>query len=370
MRADRRGGGSGLDAAEVAQETRFCLAADGVRIAWARHGSGPPLVVSTCWLSHLQYDWRSPVWRHFLEDLGRVATVIRYDERGHGLSDREVTDHRLEMRVGDLAAVVEAAGCERFALMAMAQGGPVAITYAAQHPEAVTRMMFYNTFADAYPARTPEIEAMEAAFEQLISVGWDRPHSEFRRVFSAMMIPGGGEERQRWMDDLLRVSTSTDVAIGARREWNTTHTSDLLGELTMPTLVLHARHDRMINFEHGRRLASAIPGARLVTLDSDNHIVLADEPAWTIILDEVTAFLAPDRVARTTPGAAAAALSAREREVLELAADGLGNDDIAAQLVVSVRTVERHLQNTYTKLGVSGRSARAAAVAKLLSFDA
>lgn len=323
------------------------------------------MLVSTCWLSHLQHDWRSPVWRHFLDDLGRIATVIRYDERGHGLSDRDIDDHRLEARVDDLVAVAEAAGYERFALMAMAQGGPAAISYAAAHPETVTRMVFYNTFADAYPVRTPETEALEHTLEQLIRVGWDRAQSEFRRVFSSMMIPGGGDEQLRWIDDLLRASASRDVAIAARRQWNTTETSHLLSALSMPAIVLHSRGDRMVEFEHGRLLASALRHARLVALESDNHIVLGDEPAWQVIIEEITAFLDADRSTDQRSGAVAD-LSAREREILELAATGLSNADIAARTFVSVRTVERHLQNAYTKLGVSGKAARAAAVAKLL----
>ena len=129
------------------QEIRFCRAPDGVRIAYAVHGSGPPMVVDSCWLSHLQYDWQSPVWRHYLAEWGRDHTVIRFDERGHGLSDRGVTDHSLEARLGDLEAVVDDAGVDRFALQAMAQGGPVAIAYAAKHPERVSRLVFYGSYS-------------------------------------------------------------------------------------------------------------------------------------------------------------------------------------------------------------------------------
>ena len=138
------------------QQVRFCRAADGVRIAYAVHGSGPPLVISTCWLSHLQQDWQSPVWRHFLEDLGRFATVIRYDERGFGLSDWDVTDFTIEARISDLEAVVDDCGLDDFALMAMSQGGPVSIAYVARHPERVTRMMFYGSHAAALPRPRPK----------------------------------------------------------------------------------------------------------------------------------------------------------------------------------------------------------------------
>ena len=143
------------------QDVRFCRTADGVRIAYAVHGSGPPLVITTCWLSHLQYDWESPVWRHFLLDLGRFATVIRYDERGYGLSDWDVTDFSLEPRIADLEAVVDAAGFDRFALLAMSQGGPVAIAYAARHPERVTRLILYGSYAAGLGPDRPEDVELE-----------------------------------------------------------------------------------------------------------------------------------------------------------------------------------------------------------------
>ena len=177
------------------QQVRFCRAPDGVRIAYAVHGEGPPLLISTCWLSHLQFDWESPVWRHFLVDLGKFATVIRFDERGHGLSDWDVTDHGLEARIGDLEAVADAAGFDRFALMAMAQGGPVAISYAARHPERLSRLLFYGSYSRPRPGlRADEIE-MEDTFGQLIKVGWARPDSTFRRVFTSLMIPARPRSR-------------------------------------------------------------------------------------------------------------------------------------------------------------------------------
>ena len=356
------------------QEVRFCRAADGTRIAWARHGSGPPLVIATCWLSHLQYDWQSPVWRHFLADLGRVATVIRYDERGHGLSDWEVTDHRLAARVGDLEAVVADAGLDRFALMAMAQGGPVAITYAVRHPERVSRLLFYGSYACAMRNPTPEDLELSDAFEKLIKVGWARPDSVFRRVFTSLMIPAASEEQMRWLDELQRVAISAENAYLARQERNKTDAGDLLPQLDLPALVLHSRGDRMNGFEEGRHLAMHIRGARLVPLESENHIVLGDEPAWQVFMAEVSDFLAPDRTANRSPDAAghtlpevASVLTSRELDVLRRAAQGHDNERLAEELFLSVRTVERHLSNIYAKLEVRGGSARAAAVARLLS---
>jgi pimeloyl-ACP methyl ester carboxylesterase/DNA-binding CsgD family transcriptional regulator len=342
-----------------AQQVRFCQAPDGVRIAYAVSGTGPPMVVSTCWLSHLQHDWESPVWRHFLDEIGRFVTIVRYDERGYGLSDWDVTDFSLEARIGDLEAVADDAGFAGFALMGMAQGGPPAIAYATRHPERVTRLLFYGSYAGAIAS--PEEEEELRAFVQLIKVGWGRPQHHFRRVFTSMMIPGATEEQMRWLDELQRVAASAGTASTALWERSKADTSDLLSDLDVPTLVLHSLRDQMNEFEYGRRLATGIRGARLVALDSDNHIVLGDEPAWPVFVDEVRRFVAPDGL----PTPAHDGLSPREREVLALVAQGRSNDQIAVELYLSVRTVERHLANSYAKLGLHGPSARAAAAAAL-----
>jgi pimeloyl-ACP methyl ester carboxylesterase/DNA-binding CsgD family transcriptional regulator len=342
-----------------AQQIRFCEAPDGVRIAYALHGSGPPLLVSTCWLSHLQHDWESPVWRHFLEDLGRFVTIVRYDERGHGLSDWDVTDHSLEPRVGDLEAVADHAGLDRFALMGMAQGGPPAIAYAHRHPERVTRLMFYGSYAGAVTGSTESSEEIEA-FAGLIRLGWGRKEHHFRRVFTSMMIPAGNEEQMRWLDELQRVAASAETASQALRQRSRADCLPLLPALDLPTLVLHSVGDQMNDFEGARLLATRIRGARLVPLDSQNHILLGDEPAWAVFVDEVRRFMADDG-AKPPP----AGLSPREIEIMGLVAEGRANDEIATRLHLSIRTVERHLHNIYGKLGVHGASARTAAVAAL-----
>jgi DNA-binding NarL/FixJ family response regulator len=203
----------------------------------------------------------------------------------------------------------------------------------------------------------------------MIRVGWARPTSEFRRVFTSMMIPDGTEEQMRWIDDLERVAVDTDTALLARSQRQRTDSRARMAELDLPTLVLHSRGDRAQPYKRGRDLAAGIRGARLVALESKNHIVLADEPAWPVFLREVTEFLAPDRVPAPVQPAddITALLSPRELDILGLAAEGRDNEAIAAELVLSVRTVERHLQNAYAKLGLQGRTARTAAVARLLA---
>jgi pimeloyl-ACP methyl ester carboxylesterase/DNA-binding CsgD family transcriptional regulator len=248
----------------------------------------------------------------------------------------------------------------------MSQGGPPSIAYAVRHPERVSRMIFYGSYATSLLDPTPEDLELDTAFEALIKVGWARPDSAFRRVFTSMMIPGATEEQMTWLDELQRVSTSPHNALVARRQRKRANVVGLLPRLTLPTLVLHSRDDKMNDFADSRSLASAIPGARLVVLESRNHIVLGDEPAWPVFLDEVTEFLAPERRAGGSVDAAAM-LSPRELDVLRLAAEGRDNAAIARALTLSVRTVERHLHNTYAKLGIQGKAARAAAVARLLS---
>ncbi|TQK70321.1 alpha/beta fold hydrolase [Nocardioides sp. SLBN-35] len=344
------------------QEVRFCRTDDGVRIAWARHGSGPPLLIVSCWLSHLQHDWQSPVWRHFLDDLGDVATVVRYDERGFGLSEWDVTDFSLPRRLADLETLVDAAGLDRFAVLGMSGGAPVAVAYAHAHPERVSRLVLYGGMAGG--GIQQEDEAAEEAFRAMIRAGWARPDPLFRRVFTNAFIPDATEQQMAWMDELQRTSTNTENAVCSRIARHAVDVRELLPGISAPTLVLHAEGDRVAP-GWGPRLAAAIPDARLVMLDSRNHVLLADEPAWPVFRHEVAGFLAADRVVVPVDH-----LSAREREILLLAAEGLDNTAIAERLTLSVRTVERHFQNVYLKLGLSGRTARAAAVCRVLGIDA
>jgi pimeloyl-ACP methyl ester carboxylesterase/DNA-binding CsgD family transcriptional regulator len=351
------------------QEIRFCRSADGVRLAYATHGAGPPLVVVSCWLSHLQHDWQSPVWRHFLDQLGEIATVIRYDERGFGMSDWNVDDFSIEARVADLEAVLAATGFERFALLGMSGGSAVAMAYAARHPQRVSRLILYGTVCGVPATSTPEGWAEEETYRSMIRVGWAKEDPVFRRAFTTRFIPDATEEQMRWFDDLQRMSTSPENAVTSRIARQEVDIEDELPRITAPTVVLQALGDRSTMFSNAVSVSSLIPAARLVPLQSRNHILLADEPAWQVFIVEVTAFMEPDRRAFSdgaTDRPTAEGLSAREVDVLRLAADGRTNDEIAEALTLSVRTVERHLSNTDSKLGFGGRAARAAAVAEYL----
>jgi pimeloyl-ACP methyl ester carboxylesterase/DNA-binding CsgD family transcriptional regulator len=352
------------------QQIRFCRADDGTRLAYAIHGNGPPLVVASCWLSHLQYDWQSPVWRHFLDDLGAIATMVRYDERGFGLSDWSVTDFSLAARLGDLEAVVESAGLDRFALLGMSGGSAVAMAYAIAHPERISRLVLYGTVCGIPPTFEGDQLVEEEAYRSLIRVGWAREDPVFRRVFTSRFIPDATEQQMRWFDDLQRMSTSAENAGASRLARLQVDIADDLHLIKAPTLILQALGDRSTSFENGPEVASRIPNARLVPLESRNHILLADEPAWQVFMREVSAFMAPERLGEAgSSDIRLVELTARELDVLRLAADGRTNEQIAESLTLSVRTVERHLSNAYLKLGIAGRSARAGAVAAVLRAD-
>ena len=262
-------------------ETRFCTAPDGVGLAYAIDGEGPPLVKASNWMTHLDYERQSPIWRHWVRELSRGRTLVRYDERGCGLSDRQFDGMpTLDTFVGDLSAVVDAAGLERFALLGLSGGGPTAIEYAVRNPERVTQLVLYGTWTRGRDRRGEGQTEQSRLLIDLIRVGWGGTVPAFRQVFSSIYIPSAGEEQKRWYDDLQQASSSGEMAARLRQSRNQTEISDTARRVTQPALVLHARQDRAVPYEEGRRLASLLPDARFVTLESDNHILQEGEPAW------------------------------------------------------------------------------------------
>jgi pimeloyl-ACP methyl ester carboxylesterase len=213
--------------------------------------------------------------------LSRGHTLIRYDERGCGLSDRQFDRApTLDSHVGDLAAVVDAAGIERFALVSLSGGGPTAIEYAARNPECVSRLVLCGSYTRGRYRRGQGGAEQSRVLGDLIRVGWGGTVPAFRELFSSLFIPSAGEEEKRWYDEMQQASSSGEMAARLWRERAEIDVTDTARRITQPALVLHARHDRVIPYEEGRRLASLLPDARFVTLESDNHILQEQESAW------------------------------------------------------------------------------------------
>jgi serine/threonine protein kinase/pimeloyl-ACP methyl ester carboxylesterase/tetratricopeptide (TPR) repeat protein len=275
------------------QQIRFRTSSDGVSIAFATVGTGPPLVKTANWLSHLEFDWNSPVWRHWITELSRYHTFIRYDERGCGLSDWNVNEFSLESWVCDLEAVVDAQDLDRFPLLGISQGGPIAVAYASRHPERVSQLVLYGSYAAGVRMRSLPQKVLEEAelFLQMIKLGWGREHAAFRQVFTSLFIPEATTEQILWFNELQRVSSTPENAARMMSAFYDLDVRELAQKLKVPTLVLHAKGDLRIPFDEGRRLAALIPGSRFVPLESRNHILLKTEPAWQRFLSEVRSFL-------------------------------------------------------------------------------
>jgi pimeloyl-ACP methyl ester carboxylesterase/DNA-binding winged helix-turn-helix (wHTH) protein len=274
------------------QEVHFCTASDGVRIAYAEVGHGPPLIKAGNWLNHLEYDWESPIWSPFLHTLATEHRLIRYDARGNGLSDWEVEDLSLEAFVRDLESVVDATGLDRFPLLGMSQGCAVSIAYAVRHPERVSHLVLYGGFARGRRKRGSQQDiAGGDAIVTLIRQGWGQDNPAFRQLLTSLFMPGATPEQMQSFNDMQRITTSPENAARLRQSVDEIDVTDLLASVNIPTLVLHARNDAMQPFDEGRRLAMGIRGARFVALESRNHMILQNDPVWSRFFDEIENFL-------------------------------------------------------------------------------
>ena len=276
------------------QEIHFCQARDGVQLAYARTGQGPPLVKTGHWMTHIEFDLESPVWRNLYRELSRDHSFIRYDARGNGLSDREIPDVSFEDFVDDLESVVDAAGIERFPLLGVSQGCAVSVAYAVRHPERVSHLILLGGYTVGWKkrARTEADKQAGEAMLTLMRVGWGQENPAFRQMFTSQFIPDASKELADWFNEFQRISCSpADAARNLLANGDADVTS-LLSQVKVPTLVMHCRHDARVPFEAGRRLAAGIPGARFVPLESRNHIMLEGEPALARFLEELRSFLA------------------------------------------------------------------------------
>jgi pimeloyl-ACP methyl ester carboxylesterase/DNA-binding winged helix-turn-helix (wHTH) protein len=276
------------------QHIAFCRAVDGVRLAYAVSGDGPPLVRAANWMTHLGYDSESPVWQHWVREFSLRHTFVRYDERGCGLSDWDVGDFTFDAWVTDLESVVEALGLDRFPLMGVSQGGAVAVAYAARHPDRVSRLVLCGAYAKGRAVRAVNEDEKRAASLDLdlARVGWGRDDPAFRQVFAAQFLPDGTRADWAAFDQLQRRTTSPENAVRFLTEFGRIDVCDDARNVACPTLVLHSRDDHRVPLRFGEELAALIPDAQLVTLHSNNHLLTGSEPAWQEFCAEVGAFLA------------------------------------------------------------------------------
>jgi pimeloyl-ACP methyl ester carboxylesterase/DNA-binding CsgD family transcriptional regulator len=342
---------------EPRQRIRYLRTRDGVQIAWAEAGTGPALVKAANWLTHLEFEWESPVWSHWIRFFSSRFRFVRYDERGCGMTDWNVGELSLEHWVEDLEAVIDAAAPqEPLALLGISHGAATCLAYAVRHPERVSRMILYGGYARGYLHRgSPAAEREFRAMCDLFEAGWGRENPVFRQVFTSRFIPDGTAEQLSWFNELCRRTIAPSMAVRLLQMRGNLNVVDLLEQVRVPTLVIHAREDEVVPLAEGRLLASGIPGAQFVELESKNHILLETEPAWTRFQQ-----VALDYLGIPSPSgaedAAFASLSPREREVLALISEGLANAEIGERLSISEKTVRNHISNVFDKLGVWTRA--------------
>lgn len=338
---------------------RYCTTADGVRIAFEQSGSGPPILKSSNWMSHIDEDRDTPLWRHWLRLLANGRRLTRFDGRGFGLSERDPPSLDFDGMVADMEAVADAAGLARFPVLGFCHGGPQAIAYAIRHPERVSALVLCGTYAQGRAVRDDSAQdrAERELLLRMIEVGWGQDTPAYRQVFATHSMPAGDPLAHAAFCAIQRASATPAQALRLTELFWHIDVLEQLGKVRCPTLVLHARYDRVVPFAQGQLLAQRIRGARFVPLDSPNHDLLAEEPAWPVLADAVTAFLAAHAgAAAQADGRDLAQLTEREREVLDLVARGLDNDEIAAALFMSEKTVRNHVSAIFAKLDFSSRA--------------
>lgn len=282
-----------LTEAALHQHVRFARTSDGTQIAWASIGEGAPVLKAPHWLSHIEYEWRTPFRGPYLSELARHCRLVRFDQRGNGLSDWDVDEISEDAMVSDMAAVAEAAELDRFALIGMSQGCAFSIRYAVEHPERVTCLVLYGGYLRGRLKRPgPEQQRLYETLAMTIREGWGSPNPVFRHFFTSNFIPDASSEVAASFDELQRIATSPDNAL---RIWDMIariEASDFARQVRVPTLVLHSEGDRVAPLEEGRHLARLIPDAQFLELPGNNHALLAGTPAFERFFDEVPGFLA------------------------------------------------------------------------------
>ena len=274
------------------QKIKFCRTEGGVALAYASVGEGPPLVKAANWLSHLELDWSAPIWSPIFRELARDFRFIRYDERGNGLSDWNIDELSQAVFVKDLKAIIDEFDYPTVPLLGISQGVAVCIDYAVAHPERVSKLVLFGGYPKGWRIdATPEVAALRNAMLTLTRDGWGQENPAYRNVFSSTFMPGATPDQLEWFNEFQRNTTSPENAVRFLEAFADIDVRDKLARITVPTLVIHSRGDQRINWTVGRDMASQIPNAEFVTLDSDNHLLLEGEPAATEFISVVREFL-------------------------------------------------------------------------------
>lgn len=341
----------------IRQTIQFTKSPDGTRIAYGVSGSGPILVKCANWINHLEFDWESPVWKHWFEFLSRHFTLIRYDERGCGLSDWDCPEMSFEAWVQDLETVVEANELDRFPLLGISQGAAVAIAYAHRHPEKVSHLILFGGFpVGRLKSGLPGMKEQNELFNSIIRSGWENQNPAFRQFFASLFIPGGGPDVGQWFVELCRTANAAN-ALAIQNTSANIDVRKILPGVKVPTLVIHSKNDAVVPLIASKEMAAEMPAANFVQLDSINHLLMPDEPAWQEFCDEMLHFLGVSGTAEMPAGLEHyGKLTAKEKSILALLGEGLSNAGIARKLFLSEKTIRNHLTSIYDKLGVRTRS--------------
>ncbi|WP_292207353.1 alpha/beta fold hydrolase [Mesorhizobium sp.] len=281
-----------LPKAAQQQQVQFATAPDGVQIAWASIGQGMPVLKAPNWLNHLEYEWRSPIWHPWLVRLARLCRLVRFDQRGNGLSDWGVEAVSEEAMTGDMSTVAAAAGLSRFALLGISQGCSFSIRYAVENPEQVTCLVLLGGFLRGRLKRTqPDQKHLYEVGTMMIRDGWGSTNPIFRHFFTTTFMPDAQPEMAASFDELQRIATSPEAAMRIWKMNSTVDVTELAKQVNVPTLVLHCIGDRVAPIEEGRLMATLIPNATFVELPGNNHVLIEDTAAFEQFFDEYSRFL-------------------------------------------------------------------------------
>ena len=342
--------------ASLHQSIRYLTTDDGVQLAWSAMASGTPLIKAANWLTHLQYDLESPVWQHWIRFFARHFRFTRYDERGCGMTQWQVPEVSLARWIDDLDAVASASEPQAPAvLLGISQGAATCIGYAVRHPERVSHLILYGGYATGWAGRgDPEGLRRYQAIVELIRLGWGSDNVAFRQIFTSRFAPDASAEQLEWFNDLCRRTTTPEIAAHLMLARSEVDVRELLHQVRVPTLVVHARDDNVTPISSSRELAAGIANAQFVQLESRNHVLLEHEPAWMRFQEAVLEFT--KQVSTGGESDLFSMLTVRERDVLDGLIAGRTNVQIAASLHISDKTVRNMLTRIFEKLGVNSRA--------------